>query len=148
MPLSGSWVATFCILIFCHVQIFDRLKKGVDPKLQEEKTRRANERKLAQFEKAQRRMGELVIFSCSFCLQSRNVISRMVDPISNKSLRFKTILHYLLPYPQYAFSMRRTPGEAFLIVYSIQSSVLTNIVLSPLLKLSEKFQLGRTSFTN
>ncbi len=41
-------------------QIFDRLKKGVDPKLQEEKTKRANERQLAQFEKAQRRLGELV----------------------------------------------------------------------------------------
>lgn len=40
--------------------IFDRLKKGVDPKLQEEKTRRANERELAQFEKAQRRLGELI----------------------------------------------------------------------------------------
>lgn len=42
--------------------MFDRLKKGVDPKLQEEKTKRANERELAQLEKAQRRLGELVCF--------------------------------------------------------------------------------------
>ena len=48
------------MLISYLVQIFDRLKKGVDPKLQEEKTKRVNERELAQFEKAQRRLGELV----------------------------------------------------------------------------------------
>ena len=53
------------MLICCSLQIFDRLKKGVDPKLQEEKTRLANERELAQFEKAQRRLEELV-FSLLF----------------------------------------------------------------------------------
>ena len=52
----------------CHLQIFDRLKKGVDPKLQEEKTRLANERELAQFEKAQRRLGELVFSISSISL--------------------------------------------------------------------------------
>lgn len=48
------------ILTYFPFQIFDRLKKGVDPKLQEEKTRLANERELAQSEKAQRRLEELV----------------------------------------------------------------------------------------
>lgn len=48
------------ILTYVPFQIFDRLQKGVDPKLQEEKTRLANERESAQFEKAQRRLEELV----------------------------------------------------------------------------------------
>ncbi len=60
MSPSCSWLKHILILISFLVQIFDRLKKGVDPKLQEEKTKRANERELAQFEKAQRRLGELV----------------------------------------------------------------------------------------
>lgn len=50
------------ILILRIIQIFDKLKKGVDPKLQEEKTKRANERELAQFEKTQQRLGELAGF--------------------------------------------------------------------------------------
>ena len=71
---AGLWLADFLMLICCHVQIFDRLKRGVDPKLQEEQTRLAKERDLAQFEKAQRRLGELVIPLCSFCPKSHRHI--------------------------------------------------------------------------
>ncbi len=66
MPLSDLKLADVFILIFYHFQIFERLKKGVDPKLQEEKTKLANERELAQFQKAQQRLGELVILPRHF----------------------------------------------------------------------------------
>lgn len=71
MSPSSSRQKTFGILTSSHTQIFDKLKKGVDPKLQEEKTRLANERELAQFEKAQRRLRELVWFLFLFipCLR-------------------------------------------------------------------------------
>ena len=73
MLLSNPKLADVFILILHVIQIFERLKKGVDPKLQEEKTRLANERELAQFEKSQRRLAELVILFC------------FLDPIKKES---------------------------------------------------------------
>ncbi|KAK0508796.1 hypothetical protein JMJ35_009072 [Cladonia borealis] len=40
--------------------IFGKLQKGVDPKIQEEKDKLRNEREHAQYEKARRRLGELI----------------------------------------------------------------------------------------
>ena len=110
------------ILILRVGQIFDKLKKGVDPKLQEEKTKRANERELAQFEKAQHRLGELA--RCYFLLR---YIYKEFGNVSNLSAnviaRFKTTLHYLLRYHRYVSSMQETLGKVFLNVSSIRSSV-------------------------
>ena len=52
-------------LIPFRLQIFGKLRKGVDPKVQEEKTRLVNERELALYAKAQQRIGELVCNSYS-----------------------------------------------------------------------------------
>ena len=129
MPLPGPWLAGILVLITARIQIFDRLKKGVDPKLQEEKTRLANERELAQFEKAQRRLGELVILLFSFCPISTGAMGAFVEFSANILPRYKTTLHYLLQYPQYASSMLQTHEEASLIESSIQSSVPIKTVL-------------------
>ena len=107
------------ILIFPHCQIFDRLKRGVDPKLQEEKTRLANEREIAQFEKAQRRLGELVASPSIFLLILNRAVEMLVNIRAESVPRFKTTLHYLLPYPQYVSLMLPIHGEVFLTVSSI-----------------------------
>lgn len=44
-------------------QIFENLRKQVDPKIREEREKALNERVHAQYEKAQKRLSELVSFS-------------------------------------------------------------------------------------
>ena len=103
----------------------------MDPKLQEEKTRLANERELAQFEKSQRRLGELVILFCYLDSIKKRVTCTLVGLCAYSSLRFKTTLHCLLLYPRYASSMQQIHGEVSSIGYSVQSSVQIKTDLSP-----------------
>ena len=102
----------------------------MDPKLQEEKTRLANEREVAQFEKAQRRLGELV--GLSYCLGLiQQAIGTLVGLFAKSSSRSKTTLRYLLPYPRYASSMQQIHGGVSLTASSVQSSLQIKTALSP-----------------
>jgi len=125
------------------VQIFGRLRKGVDPKVQEEKTRLANERELAEYAKAQRRLAELV-GAAFWELKVPKSSSSKIE----RSIRSRITPHYLLLYHQYASSAPPRLGKRFLNASSTLSLAPTRIVptLSP--KLSGKFQSEPTSFTN
>ena len=65
----------------------------MDPKVQEEKTRLANEREFAQFEKSQRRLGELVIFFCY--LDKKQSAVQVLNPPSD-SRQLYIAYYYIL----------------------------------------------------
>ena len=104
MPLSDLKLADVFILIFYHFQIFERLKKGVDPKLQEEKTKLANERELAQFPEGSAAVGGAGDSSSSFSPMLKRAIGGMVEFIltscADSRQLYTTYYHILNTHPQ------------------------------------------------
>ena len=88
----------------------------MDPKVQEEKNRAANERE----QKARRRFEELVTMSCS---KPRHWLDRQFN--ADNPPRLKAIPHYLLLYLRYVSSMPLTQETAFFNAYSILFSAPT-----------------------